>query len=105
MPKRHRHPLTKHLRIIRQSLTAIDRSLGRVVALTNRAVRGASADRGPQKRKLKLSPKRRAELKLQGQYMGYVRRLKPRQKAQVKALRMEKGVRAAIEIARRMAKA
>ncbi|MBZ5640688.1 MAG: hypothetical protein LAO51_18270 [Acidobacteriia bacterium] len=103
MPKRHRNPFTNHFRVIRQSLTAIDRSLGRLVALANGDGRGGSADREPQKLKLKLSPQRRAALKLQGQYMGYLRNLKPRQKALVKALRKEKGFRAAIAMARRMA--
>lgn len=102
MPKRHRNPFTKHIFIIRQSLTAIERSLGRLVALTNGAGRGVSLDRGRKKRALNLSPQRRAALKLQGQYMGYLRNLKPRQKARVKALRAEKGLRAAIAMARRM---
>jgi hypothetical protein len=46
---------------------------------------------------------RRAALKLQGQYIGYLRNLKPRQKAQVKALRARKGLRAAIAMAKRVA--
>jgi hypothetical protein len=56
-------------------------------------------------RKLKLSPARRAALKLQGQYMGYMRGLKPRQKARVKALAASKDIRAAIALARRLASA
>jgi hypothetical protein len=52
---------------------------------------------------LKLSPKRRAALKLQGQYMGYIRNLKPRQKARVKALKAKKGYRPAIALAKRLA--
>ena len=103
MPNRARNPITKHILIIRQSLTVIDRSIGRLVALTNGAGRGGSVEGEAPKRKLMLSPKRRAELKLQGQYMGYLRNLKPRQKALVKALRKEKGFRAAIAMARRMA--
>jgi hypothetical protein len=99
-----RSPITKQIRIIRKSLTAIDRSLGRLVALTNGAGRGAFSLRGPQKRKLKLSAKRRAELKLQGQYMGYLRNLKPRRKAEVKAVRAKKGFVAAIALAKRLGK-
>ena len=53
-------------------------------------------------RKLKLSPARRASLRLQGQYMGYLRGLKPKEKARVKALRARKGVRSAIALARKM---
>ena len=103
MPRRHRNPFTKHLRIIRLSLTAIERSVGRLVALTNGGASAAAAGRAPQKRKLKLSPKRRTELKLQGQYMGYLRNLRPRQKAQVKALREKKGIRVATAMAKRIA--
>jgi len=40
---------------------------------------------------------------LQGRYMGYVRQLKPRQKAQVRRIRVAKGVRAAIVRARGLA--
>lgn len=54
-------------------------------------------------RKLKLSPKRRAALKLQGRYMGHIRTLSARQKAQVKTRRATKGLRAAITLARRLA--
>jgi hypothetical protein len=50
-----------------------------------------------------LSAKARSSLVLQGRYMGYMRQLRPRQKAQVRKLREAKGVRAAIERARRMA--
>jgi len=68
------------------------------------ALRG-SENPGRRGRKLSLSPARRAALKLQGQYMGYLRSLKPKQKARVKALRTAKGVRAAIGLARKLAKA
>jgi hypothetical protein len=40
---------------------------------------------------------------LQGAYMGTMRGLKPRQRAQVKKIRAAKGVRAAIAAARRLA--
>ncbi len=49
-----------------------------------------------------LSAKARASLKLQGRYMGYMRQLKPRQKAQVRKIKETKGVRAAIARARSM---
>lgn len=61
-----------------------------------------AASRAP--RKLNLSPQRRAALKLQGQYMGYLRGLKPRQKSRVKALAASKGVRSAVSLARELAK-
>jgi hypothetical protein len=50
-----------------------------------------------------LSPKARASLVLQGRYMGYMRQLKPRQKAQVRRIKETKGVRTAIVMARKLA--
>ncbi len=102
MPKRSRNPITKQVRIIRKSLTAIDRSLGRLIALTNGAGRGAFLAPEPKKRQLKLSPERRAQLKLQGSYMGYLKQLKPKEKARVRALRATKGFRTAIAEAKRV---
>jgi len=48
------------------------------------------------RRRSGLSTKARASLKLRGRYMGYMRHLKPRQKAQVRKVRESKGVRPAI---------
>ena len=104
MAYRTRNPITRHARAIRRALTAIDRSLGRLVALTNEGGRGAVSERAATTRTLELSPKRRAQLKLQGQYIGLIRNLKPAQKAKVKALRVKKGMRAAIAMARRLAR-
>jgi hypothetical protein len=52
----------------------------------------------------RLSAKARASLVLQGRYMGYMRQLKPRQKAQVRRIREAKGMRAAIDKARQIAR-
>jgi hypothetical protein len=52
---------------------------------------------------MRLSPKRRAQLKLQGQYIGYVRQLTTRQRAQVKAVRERKGAPAALRLAKQLA--
>ena len=52
-------------------------------------------------RKLKLLPARLKALRLHGRYLGYMRQLKA--KAEVRALRAKKGVRAAIARARRLA--
>jgi hypothetical protein len=52
----------------------------------------------------RLSAKARASLVLQGRYMGYMRQLKPRQKAQVRKIKEVKGVRAAITKAMSMAR-
>ncbi len=103
MPRRTRNPITRHARAIRAALTAIDRSLGRLVAATNAAGRGVVVERAPKKRKLKLSPARLAQLKLQGQYIGLIRNLKPAQKAKVKAVKTKKGMCATIAMAKRTA--
>jgi hypothetical protein len=47
-----------------------------------------------------LSAKARASLVLQGRYMGFMRQLKPGQKAQVRRIKEAKGVKAAIVRAR-----
>jgi hypothetical protein len=103
VPKRSRNPVAKHVLVIRRSLTAIDRSLGRLVAATNGRGRGEVAERPARRRKLALSPKRRAELELQGRYMGCLRNLRPGQKKLVKAVRAAKGIRAAIAKAKTLA--
>jgi hypothetical protein len=56
---------------------------------------GRSSKRGAPRRR-KLSSKVRALRRLQGRYMGLVRRLNPAQKAKVKAIREKKGLPAAI---------
>ena len=53
--------------------------------------------------KLRISPKRRAQLKLQGACMGYMGQLKPAQKLRVKAVKERRGYEAAIRVARGMA--
>jgi hypothetical protein len=104
VPKRSRSPVEKQARVILKSLGAIAEALARLVAVAKAAEGGKRPAANGGRRRLELSPKRRAALKLQGQYIGHLRNLKPRQKAQVKALRAEKGFRAAIAMAKRMAK-
>jgi hypothetical protein len=83
-------------------LGSIGRALARLAPALEVASRGSGNPAG-RSRKLRLSSARRAALKLQGQYMGYLRNLKPRQKARVRALRAQKGVEAAISFARKLA--
>jgi hypothetical protein len=52
---------------------------------------------------MNLSAPRRRTLKLHGRYLGYIRQLKPRQRAEVRAVREKKGVEAAIKRARKYA--
>ncbi len=62
-----------------------------------RAARGARARRRPTRRR--MSPRVRALRRLQGKYMGYVRRLKPADKTRVRAVREKQGMEAAIRLA------
>lgn len=89
---------------IQRSLASIARALAWLKPVLESAARDPTS-RDRLARKLRLSPARRASLKLQDQDIGYMRSLKPRQKARVKALRAAKGVRAAINLARRVARA
>ena len=99
LPRRHHISVGRDVQAIRRSLGAIVRALERLAPALEAATRGP-ANPGRPSRKLRLSPARRASLKLQGQYMGYLRNLKPRQKARVKALRASSGVRAALRLAK-----
>ncbi len=104
MPNLRRNSLARHIRVIRRSLLSIEKALGNLSPLLTAAFapRLASTRRAAMRNP---SPARRAALRLQGQYMGYVRRLKPRQKAEVKTVRTAKGVAAAIRLAKTLAKA
>jgi hypothetical protein len=106
LPNRQRSSVSSELQVIARSLGSISEALARLVPLVESS-NGASAAVAPAARtprKLNLSPQRRAALKLQGQYMGYLRGLKPRQKARVKALAASKGVRAGVSLARELAR-
>lgn len=88
----------------RRSLRALEKSLARLAAQVRDISRDNSArPAGRRSRKLELSPARLKALRLHGEYMGYLRHLKPGQKAKVKVLRAKKGVRAAIKRARKLA--
>jgi hypothetical protein len=96
----------RHVRRIRRSLAAIGAALRRLDRQfqKTRAARGGGGGGPRPATRRKLSPRRRAALKLQGQYIGHIRVLRPRQKAQVKAIRDSKGVRAAIALAQRLSR-
>lgn len=101
MPKRR--SIAREIRTIRRAITSIATALGRLAPLlegTRRPVPEAPVRQG---RKLRLSTERRAALKLQGQYMGYLRGLRPRQRSQVKALRAAKGFGPAVTLAKKLA--
>ena len=93
----------RDIQIIRRSLSSIARALSRLAPPLQAVIGGGSSKTSTSGRKLRLSPARRRALRLQGQYMGHLRSLRPRQKAQVKAARAAKGVRSAIGLAKRLA--
>jgi len=64
--------------------------------------RAASAAARPVRRR-KMSPKVRALRRLQGKYMGFVRGLKPAEKARVRSVREKQGMSAAIQLASSLA--
>jgi hypothetical protein len=64
----------------------------------------ASTKQSTQKRRVAISPKVRALRRLQGKYMGYVRRLKPAEKARVREVREKQGMQAAIRLAASLSK-
>ena len=102
MPNRARSRVTKQLRVIRTFLKRADRDLRRLAPLVRAAEKAARRSTKNPRRKLRLSPARRRSLKLQGSYMGYMRQLRPKQKARVKAVKEKRGFPAAIAVARRM---
>jgi hypothetical protein len=89
------------------------RSLRERLAALEQFSPGASASRAPRRpgrapraarktrvRRINMSPRVRALRQLQGKYMGYVRRLKPAEKARVRSVREKQGMEAAIRLAK-----
>jgi hypothetical protein len=98
-----RRSIRRELQSISRSLAAASRAFARLGPVLEALARGgAAAANIPRPRN--LSPQRRAELKLQGSYIGHVRKLSLKQRAEVKKLREEKGVRAAIRMARALSR-
>lgn len=96
--------MAREIRIIRHALMSIASALGRLAPQLGRP-RNPKLDASDRpRRKLKLSAERRAALKLQGEYMGFLRGLKPRQRSQVKALRAAKGFGRAVALAKKLAR-
>ena len=83
---------------VRRALAALDRALGRLTAALDGA--GTPSEIPTRKTPRTVSPQTRAARKLQGRYIGLMRRLTPGQKADVRRVREQKGIEAAIEKAR-----
>ncbi len=106
MPRAHT-PVLKELRTIAASLRRLSVALERALPTTPKTIRdvqrrGTAGARAPRLAAKPPSPARRRAMRLQGRYISAVRLLSPRQKAQVRALRKEKGVQAAIALAVRL---
>ena len=105
MPPR-KGSISRELRTIRTSFDQLARAFGRLVPalLTAQSTSNGTSPQRRARKRPRLTVARRAELKLQGRYLGTMRRLKPAQRAKVKKIRAAKGVRAAIKAAERMAR-
>lgn len=82
---------------LRERLATLERLDGKV---SRRGATRVRAEAAPAKRRRpRMTPKVRALRRLQGKYMGYVRRLKPAEKARVRVVREKQGMQAAIRMA------
>lgn len=106
-----RQSVGREVRSIRRSLASIGVALERLAPALEQLVAAPAPRAGAAKgaaapvKRTKMSASRLAALKLHGQYIGYMRNLKPRQKTQVQALRQSKGVEAAIALGKKLARA
>jgi hypothetical protein len=102
-----RSAVRRSLRSIERAFADIESSLKSLAKRVKHAERSAGRRRGGvaagPRRSVTLTPKRRAQLKLQGAYMGYMRQLKPAQKARVKSVKERRGFEAAIRLAKSLA--
>ena len=103
MPRPRRSRISVELLTLRQTLKTFDRSLRRLAPLLSASAALNGAPNGNGRSRPRLSAKARVSMVLQGRYMGYMRQLKPRQKAQVRRIREAMGVRAAIAKAKDLA--
>ncbi len=103
LPRLRQNTIAREIVSARDALRALDHSLRRLTPFLSEgiALHGAPMKNG--RPRPRLSAKGRASLILQGRYMGYMRQLGPKQKAQVRRIREMQGVRAAISRARQAA--
>ena len=94
----------QEIKSLRERLSALELlSPGKPARAGRRPGRPARPARKTGVRRIKISPRVRALRKLQGKYMGYVRRLKPAEKARVRTVREKQGMGAAIRLAKSLA--
>jgi len=93
--------ISKELKAIGSAFEKLAQSFSRLGPVLARPSSNGTGVKPPAAKR-RISPKRRAAMKLQGRYMGALRGLKSRQRARVKKIRVEKGIRAAITEASKM---
>jgi len=94
----------KEIQSIRSSFRQLARSFSRLGPALAAQLETVPASKGNStRRKPRLSPRQRAALKLQGKYMGTMRGLPASKRARVKKVRAEKGIKAAIAYAKKLA--
>ena len=107
LPTRRRPTLEKSLFALERAFAEIAATLEkpstRIRRMESGAAKKSPATKAASPQNLRITPKRRAQLKLQGRYIGHLRYLKPRQKARVKAVKERSGFEAAIKMARKLA--
>ena len=95
--------LTANLAELKATLAPLALIGGSVVAEAQKpAAAPRSAKGAPSSARRPVGAKRRAEMRIQGQYMGAIRPLSAIQRDQVKKIRAEKGAAAAIAAARKL---
>ncbi len=96
--------VNQEIKAICDAFTALGRALEGLKPAAAATVRARAKAPKARARKRQMTPQRLAALRTQGEYIGQLRNLKPRQKGQVKALREAKGVRAAIALAKKLSR-
>ena len=88
----------QEIRSLRERLASLE-AMGSGSRRSRPARSGGRTRRSRPAKKRRMSPRVRALRRLQGKYMGYVRRLKPAEKARVRAVREKEGMGPAIRLA------
>lgn len=91
----------RQVRSVRRAMGQLVKALEGLLPLLRTAGEPAP---GRARRRLELSPARRAALRLHGAYLAHVRKLRVRDKARVRLVYRQKGVAAAIATAKRLAR-
>ena len=106
MPRLRSNALEKQVRALHLTLRRLDSELRGLLPAIAKATASTMSSAGatPGRRKPQLSPERRRALQIHGQYLGRIRTLEPGLKARVKKVKAQKGYRAAIALAKRLAR-